>query len=105
MDIFGAFLDNTDDNYELHFMGPGSLTTGEFYRTAVYQSLGAYLVEFVPLIAGEYSCTVQLYGIDINGSPFSAIVYPGEVKASLCYTTITPGELSSIKAGFTYYFT
>ena len=85
----GAILDNLIDNYEIKFSGPDGGFSGEFYLTSVYQELGLYLAQFVPQVSGQYTVTVKLSGIEISGSPFSAIVYPGEVKSSICTSTVT----------------
>jgi hypothetical protein len=59
----------------------------------------------VPQIAGEYQVTVTLRDEEILGSPFTATVYPGEVKPSLSTTTIDSAEIAAIEAGITYFFT
>ena len=39
------------------------------------------------------------------GSPFTATVYPGEVKPSLSTTTIDGADISAIEAGIIYFLT
>ncbi len=79
-------------------------TTGEFAVTAVSLSDGKYRAQFYPQIAGKYVVNVRLNGADISGSPYNAEVLPGEVKSSLCVTTISGTPINNI-AGITYFFT
>ena len=87
------------------FSGPDGGSSGQFFVTAVYQANGLYLAQFVPQIAGSYTVTVSLIGSQILGSPFEAVVYPGEVKSSLCYSSVDAVEITELRAGITYFFT
>lgn len=49
--------------------------------------------------------TVKLLDVEISGSPFNAIIYPGEVKSSLCTSTVDADEITELRAGITYFFT
>ena len=59
----------------------------------------------MPQLAGEYMVTVTLRDEEILGSPFTATVYPGEVKPSLSTTTIEGADIANVEAGITYFFT
>lgn len=100
----GGIIDNTDDHYELHFAGPDGTSTGDFYKTGVYQSNGLYLVQYVPQIAGKYVLTITLLGKPIKNSPFSVNIIPGEVAPTNCITTLGLAPLS-VRAGVTKFFT
>jgi hypothetical protein len=95
---------NDLDNYSVHFYGPGAGNSGEFAVAAVNLFNGSYRAQFYPQIAGSYTVHVTLNGVDIKGSPYNAIVHPGEVKSSLCFTTIAGTPINNI-AGITYFFT
>ena len=98
-------LDNIDDNYEIRFSGPDGGSSGTFYKTAAYQGAGEYLAQFIPQIAGSYIVNVELLGGQVVNSPFTAIVYPGEIKPPFCTSTITGPEIAALEAGLTYFFT
>jgi hypothetical protein len=104
-DLYGEILDNDDDNYEITFSGPDGGDSGTFYKTAAYQAGGEYIAQFVPQIAGSYVVAIKLSGAEISGSPFDAVVYPGEVKPSFCTSTITTEDIAVVEAGLTYFFT
>ena len=59
----------------------------------------------MPQIAGEYTVTVSLLNIDIIGSGFTATVYPGEVKSSVCTSSVQAVDIAGLRAGITYFFT
>jgi hypothetical protein len=70
---------------------------------AVGLGQGKYRMQFYPQLAGTYEVHVTLAGIDIQGSPYSVVVVPGEVKSSICTTSI-PGTPINTVAGITYFF-
>ena len=43
--------------------------------------------------------------MELIGSPFSAVIYPGEVKSALCSTSVTASDILQLRAGITYFFT
>ncbi len=100
----GEIIDNSDDNYELHFSGPDGTTTGDFYITGVYVSNGLYLAQYVPQIAGVYTLTITLLSQPIKDSPFTVKIIPGEVSPANCITTLGLGPLTAT-AGMTRFFT
>lgn len=71
----------------------------ESYSASVtHQSNGLYEATLTPLIAGDYSMTVELtndytvtsgVAIEISGSPFTVTVYPGQVDPPVCSTDIS----------------
>jgi hypothetical protein len=68
------------------FAGP---VGGTFYVNAIYQNAGIYQAQYVPEVAGNYVVHVRLNGLDIRGSPYNALVRPGEISSLNSYTTIT----------------
>ena len=94
-----------NDNYELAFVGPDGTTTGNFYVTAVYQSNGLYLAEYVPQTAGKFVLSISLLGESIYQSPWTVTIEPGEVSPPLCITTLAtmPMPLTFV-AGMTKFF-
>jgi len=78
-------IDNTDDQYEILFEGPDDTPFGNFYVTATYSRNGMYDAQYVPQRAGVYKVTIMLLGYlgkedqQIKGSPFTVVVYPGEI--------------------------
>lgn len=69
-DTYGTILDNTEDNYVMTFTGPSENgDSATFSLTAVYQSNGLYLAQFVPRVSGTYSVSVMLWSETIAAEP------------------------------------
>lgn len=98
-DAYGVIIDNTQDDYEMSFSGPGP-----FKVKGVYQSNGLYSAQYVAMKAGQYVVNVRLLGIDIASSPYSIVVRPGEISAQNTYTTINSQDIKLLEAGNTYLF-
>lgn len=49
--------------------------------------------------------SITLLDSSITGSPFAATIYPGEVKSSLCFSSVTAEDIAQMRAGITYFFT
>jgi len=79
------------------------LASGEFTVLAVGLSNGLYRAQFYPQIAGTYQVHVRIGAASIKGSPYTVVVLPGEVKSSICTTTIAGTPINNI-AGITYFF-
>jgi hypothetical protein len=101
-DTYGKALANSVDNYQIEFVGPGTLTTGNFYATSTHILDGFYRAQYFAQIAGTYAVSVKLTDAHILGSPYTAVVSPGEVKAILSYVTTTPPTV--MEAGITLFF-
>lgn len=89
----------------MHFSGPTSPSSGEFYVKGVYEADGLYRAQYVPKVAGDYTVHVTLLGVDVSGSPYNIVVLPGEISSLDSYTTIISAELLELEAGITYLFT
>ena len=72
--------------------------------TGVYQSNGLYLAQYVPYLAGTYTLTITLLGIQIKDSPWEVEVIPGDIDASKSITTLGAAPITSV-AGVTKFFT
>lgn len=68
-----------------------------------------YDAQYVPQRAGVYKVTIMLLGYlgkedqQIKGSPFTVVVYPGEILPQNCTTSLGLGKLT-VKAGETKFF-
>jgi hypothetical protein len=85
--------------------------SGSFAIAAVYGSAGQYLAQYIPQLAGTYTLTISLLGLDeiprreqISGSPWTTIVAPGEIAPIQSNHSITTLPMD-LTAGITMFFT